>query len=100
MVNPDYKMVVDDIELHIMQPNSRVVLERFTMRTSIEIRYKEMNATITIPNKFRNNTLTYVFEINMDSDLFAGDYMKISVEGNWTFFLEDCVFIEGVNSDN
>ena len=58
-----------------------------------------MNTTITIPNKFRNNTLTYIFEINMDSTLVAGDYMELRFAGNWTFFLPDSRFIEGVDSN-
>ncbi len=57
-----------------------------------------MNTTITIPNKFRNNTLTYIFEINMDSTLAAGDYMELKFAGNWTFFLNDSRFIEGIDS--
>ncbi len=57
-----------------------------------------MNTTITIPNKFRNNTLTYIFEINMDSTLKAGDYIELKFAGNWTFFLNDSSFIEGVES--
>ncbi len=58
-----------------------------------------MNTTITIPNKFRNNTLTYIFEINMDSTLAAGDYMELKFVGNWTFFLSDSRFIEGIDSN-
>lgn len=58
-----------------------------------------MNATITIPNMFRNNTLTYIFEINMDSDLYVGDYMQLKLTGNWTYFISDSAFIEGINSN-
>ncbi len=65
----------------------------------ITITRKDMNATITIPNMFRNNTLTYIFEINMDSDLYVGDYMQLKLTGNWTFFLRDSAFIEGINSN-
>ena len=57
-----------------------------------------MNATVTIPNNFRNNSLTYTFEINMDSTLEAGDYVELNFAGNWTFFLPDSRFIEGVES--
>jgi hypothetical protein len=66
---------------------------------AITISRKTMNATVTIPNKFRNNTLTYIFQINMDSDLLVGDYMQIQFTGNWTFFLNDSVFLQGINSD-
>lgn len=58
-----------------------------------------MNATVTIPNLFRNNTLTYIFQINMDSDLTVGDYMKLTFTGSWLFFLQDSSFIQGINSD-
>ena len=98
-------MLVDDIEMHILQPNSKVVLEKIRMNPTppdngVLISHKKMNTTLTIPNKFRNNTLTYIFEINMDSDLGPGDYLKINLDGNWTYFLEDSTFIEGVNSDS
>jgi|LakMenEpi03Aug12_release.lakeMendotaPanAssembly.Ray.scaffolds.fasta_scaffold406424_2 hypothetical protein len=65
----------------------------------ITISRKTMNATITIPNRFRNNTLTYIFQINMDSDLNVADYMQIELTGNWTFFLNDSIFLQGINSD-
>jgi hypothetical protein len=57
-----------------------------------------MNATVTIPNNFRNNSITYTFEINMDSTLEAGDYVELNFAGNWTFFLPDSRIIEGVES--
>lgn len=34
----------------------------------------------------------------MDSTLTVGDYMELKFTGNWTFFLPDCRFIEGVES--
>ena len=46
-----------------------------------------MNATITIPNQFRNNTIVYIYQINLDSDLGFGDYIRILFTGNWMFFL-------------
>jgi hypothetical protein len=74
LVNPDYEMLVDGIEIHILQPNSLVVLEKIVQLGSILIEHKTMDTAITIPNKFRNNTITYIFEINMDSDFNVGDY--------------------------
>lgn len=62
------------------------------------IKAKDMNVTVTIPNNFRNNTLTYIFEINMDSTLTARDYMELRFQGNWTFFLQDSRMIEGIES--
>ena len=101
VVNPDYEMTISDIEVHILQPNNKVVLEiiRQSPTTPIQISHKVMNTTITIPNKYRNNTLTYIFEINMDSDLGVGDYLKIELNGNWTYFIEDSRFIEGIGSN-
>jgi hypothetical protein len=58
-----------------------------------------MNATVTIPNKYRNNSATYIFEINMDSQLYKGDYITMEFNGNWTFFENECILIEGANSD-
>ena len=101
VINPNYELTVSSIQAHVLQPNSIVVLEKVTMNpaTPVTIVHKNMNATITIPNKFRNNTLTYIFQLNMDSDLYTGDYMNIKLTGNWTFFLNDSIFIEGINSD-
>ena len=36
----------------------------------------------------------------MDSDLTAGDYIKIYFEGNWTFILNQSTILEGVNSNS
>lgn len=37
VVNPNYKMSVDSIELHIMQPNSLIIMERIKMSSSLDI---------------------------------------------------------------
>lgn len=66
---------------------------------AVTISQKAMNVSVTIPNLFRNNTLTYIFQINMDSDLSVGDYLQLRLTGNWTYFVNDSIFIEGVNSD-
>lgn len=65
----------------------------------VTILHKDMNVTVTIPNLFRNNTLTYIFQLNMDSDLSSDDYMELMLTGNWTYFIRDSVFIQGVNAD-
>lgn len=65
----------------------------------VTISHKNMNVSLTIPNLFRNNTLTYIFQLNMDSDLGSDDYMELMLTGNWTYFIRDSVFIQGVNSD-
>jgi hypothetical protein len=71
-------------------------LEKIDILNEPIIKAKDMNVTVTIPNNFRNNTLTYIFEINMDSTLTAGDYMELRFQGNWTFFLQDSRMIEGI----
>lgn len=100
IVNPDREMAVSSMQVHILQPNNKVVVEKLSMQNSVTISRKNMNATVIIPNLFRNNTLTYVFEINIDSNLGAGDYMQIDFEGSWTFFLNNSRIIEGVNSNS
>ena len=86
---------MNDVEVHILQPNSKVVLEKIKQNpaTAITISKKTMEAVVTIPNKFRNNTITYTFELNMDSDLEYGDYLEMQLTGAWTYFLENCKFI-------
>jgi hypothetical protein len=57
-----------------------------------------MNVSLTLPNNFRNNSLTYIFQVNLDSDLSTGDYFQLVFGGNWKFFIEDCRIIEGITS--
>jgi hypothetical protein len=96
IVNPKYEMQMQGLQVQIIQPNNLVVLEKISITNQPSIKAKNMNATVTIPNNFRNNSLTYTFEVNMDSTLEAGDYVEINFSGNWTFFLQDSRFIEGV----
>ena len=74
-MNPDYEISVSDIELHVLQPNNRVILERIRQSSStvVNVDHKDMNVSINIPNKFRNNSIEYIFEINMDSDFSSED---------------------------
>lgn len=58
-----------------------------------------MSATVTIPNNFRNNSVTYIFQVNMDSNLYNGDYFKLDLTGIWTFYANQTRLISGVNSD-
>jgi hypothetical protein len=71
IVNPDYEMVVPGAIVMILQPNNIVPIEKITVNPSstLTIRRKNMNATVVVPNLYRNNTLTYIYEINMDSSL-------------------------------
>ncbi len=91
-------MQMQGLQVQIIQPNNLVILEKISITNQPPIKAKSMNATVTIPNNFRNNSITYTFEINMDSTLEAGDYVELNFAGNWTFFLPDSRFIEGVES--
>lgn len=55
------------------------------MSNTVTISHKNMTTVLDVPNKYRNTTTRYTFEINMDSDLEAGDYFEISLDGSWTF---------------
>ena len=63
LVNPDHEMSLGpgDIEIHVLRPNNRVVVEIIPMSSSITILHKDMNACVLVPNKYRNNTATYTF---------------------------------------
>jgi len=71
-------MQMAGLQVQIIQPNNLVILEKIDIINEPKIKAKDMNVTVTIPNNFRNNTITYIFEINMDSTLEAGDYMELS----------------------
>ena len=68
--------------------------------STLTISHKNMNVSLTIPNMFRNNTVTYIFQVNMDSDLYINDYMELKIAGNWTYFIQDSSFIQGINSNS
>ena len=63
LVNPDHEMTLSpgDIEIHVLRPNNRVVVEVIPMSSTITILHKDMNASVLVPNKYRNNTATYTF---------------------------------------
>jgi hypothetical protein len=75
IVNPNFQMTMTGLKVQILQPNGLVVKEIVGITNQPLIKYKNMNATITIPNNFRNNTITYIFQINIDSDLTIGDFI-------------------------
>ena len=57
-----------------------------------------MNVTVNIPNQYRNNSLTYEFIINTDTNLRNGDYMTFAFTGLWTLWTNATNIIEGVIS--
>jgi len=98
IINPDYEMNVPGVTVMVLQPNGIFPMEKVTLSNSIQIRRKDMLAKVNIPTLYRNNTETYIYELNMDSSLAKGDYFKVHFTGDWQFNLEDCSFIEGVGS--
>jgi hypothetical protein len=49
------------LQVQIIQPNNLVILEKIDIINEPKIKAKDMNVTVTIPNNFRNNTITYIF---------------------------------------
>lgn len=68
-------MQMTGLQVQIIQPNNLVVLEKISIAIQPLIQAKNMSVALTIPNKFRNNTLTYIFQININSNLGVGDYL-------------------------
>ncbi len=62
------------------------------------IKNKPLNATVKIPNQYRNNSATYIFQINTDTNLNTGDYMTFTFTGLWTLFINATNIVEGVTS--
>ena len=54
-------MQMQGLQVQIIQPNNLVVLEKISITNQPQIKAKSMNATVTIPNNFRNNSITYTF---------------------------------------
>lgn len=75
IVNPNFQVQMANLKVHVLQPNNLVVKEIVDIDNEPLISSKNMSVTITIPNNFRNNTITYIFQINIDSDLTVGDYI-------------------------
>ena len=62
------------------------------------VRQKPLNASVIIPNMFRNNSVEYKFEMSLDTDLVAGDYMVFMFTGIWNIFTNATQMIAGVGS--
>lgn len=98
VVNPNYQMTASGFQVHILQPNNMIVSEIITSVSTVLIKAKTLNTTLIIPNKYRNNTLTYTFQINPDTNLFAGDYMVFTFTGLWKILTNLTTIISGVTS--
>lgn len=96
VVNPNYKMTASGFQVHVLQPNNVIVSEIITSVSTVQINAKPLNTTLTIPNNYRNNSATYVFQINPDTNLQAGDYMVFTFTGLWTLFTNATNIVSGV----
>lgn len=88
------------MQVHIIQPNNVIVDEIITSVSTVLIKNKPLNTTVTIPNQYRNTSVTYTFEINTDSDLLAGDYILFTFTGIWTLFTNATQIVSGVTSNS
>lgn len=68
-----------------------------TSTSSVLIRNKPLNATVTTPNQYRNNSVTYVFQINTDTNLIDGDYFEFKITGLWKLLTDKISIISGLN---
>ena len=81
-----------------MQPNNLVVQEIITSTSTVLIRNKPLNATLTYPNNYRNCSTTHIYQINFDTNLNVGDYIEFTYGGNWTLFTNTINVISGITS--
>ena len=65
----------------------------------INILQKPLNASISVPNNYRNNSVTYITQINFDTNLVQGDYLTLTFTGLWTLFTNATRIISGVTSN-
>ena len=70
-----------------------------TSISSVVIKNKPLNATVTTPNQYRNNSVTYIFQINSDTNLMAGDYFEFKFIGLWKLLTEKITIISGLNME-
>lgn len=84
--------------MHILQPNNLIVQEVISTTSTVLIKNKPLKTTVKIPNQYRNTSTTYIFQINTDTNLKAGDYMVFTFTGIWTLFTNATNIIEGVTS--
>jgi hypothetical protein len=98
VVNPGWELTASNFKVQILQGNGIIILETISVTGSQLISRKSLNLTLTYPNLFRNNSCVYTFQMNVQSNLNYGDYIKLELSGNWTFFLNGTYIIAGVNS--
>jgi len=89
-------MTVVNVQVHILQPNNLVVQEIITSTSSVLIKNKPLNATVTFPHNYRNTSIMHTYQINFDTDLNVGDYVQFTYTGNWTLFTSNISVISGI----
>ena len=99
VVNPNFEMTASNFKVQILQGNGVVALETISVTGSQLISHKDLNITMSYPNLFRNNSGAYTFQVNVQSNLVYGDYIRMQWSGNWTFFLNGTYIVAGVNSN-
>jgi len=92
-------MTASGFQVYVLQPNNIIAQEIVSSVSTVLIQRKPLNTTIVIPNQYRNNSVTYIFTINTDTDLLAGDYLQFTYTGLWTLFTNMTKIISGVNSN-
>lgn len=100
IVNPRWKMLASNFKVQILQGNGIIILETISVTGTTQIMNKDLKVNMTYPNRFRNNSLTYTFMFNVQSDLGLGDIVKMTWGGDWTFYLNASTYIvTGVNGN-
>jgi hypothetical protein len=99
VVNPNFEMTASSFKVQVLQGNGVVALETISVTGSQLISHKNLRVTLSYPNLFRNNSCVYTFQVNVQSNMVYGDYMKMQWSGNWTFFLNGTYIVAGVNSN-
>lgn len=92
-------MTASGFQVYVLQPNNIIAQEIVSSTSTIVIERKPLKTTVQIPNKYRNNSVTYIFTINTDTDLLVGDYLQFTYTGLWKLFTNMTNIISGVNSD-
>jgi hypothetical protein len=91
-------MTANNFKVQILQGNGIVIMETISVTGSQVIGHKDLKVSMTYPNRFRNNSIIYTFMFNVQSDLFSGDYIKMTWGGSWTFHLNSSTsIVTGVN---
>ena len=72
--------------------------EIISFTNNVLVKQKPLNATVEIANQYRNNSITYNFIMNFDTDMNVGDYVVFEWTGLWTLLTNATKLISGVSS--